>query len=343
MGRVGNYLVSHLLSTGRYKVYFSPCDSDYMTDRWRKEIRDIILRNPGSKDIDQSIDFCSVHDARRPRSAKCMSTYFYYELNSLPKKIVEDINSNDQVYVCSSFIHKTFLREGVTAPITVLGHGFDPKFYTPTKRLRGKEFTFLCVAEHTPRKNLPILIRCFERAFQNVKDARLVLKLGLHGEGDIRHYITKPAMVSTYRRRTLSETSLADLYKSAHCFVLPTRAEGFGMPILEAMATGMPVIVTNYSGHLDFCTDENSFLIANKGLVDSSMDCFPNIKSQWGDPDPDHLISLMRWVYDNYDRALEVGGKAQEQIHAHWTWKQQLSASFPQSRVLSHGAAAGGL
>ncbi len=329
MGRVGNYLVSHLLSSGRYKVHFSPCASDYMTGPWRKEIREIIVRNPGAMDIDQSIDFCSVMDARRPKTARLMSTWFYYELNSLPKKLVEDINSNDQVYVCSAFVGRTFSEQGVTAPITVLGHGFDPNFYTPTKRSRGEKFIFLCVAEHTPRKNLSVLIHCFEQAFQNVKDVRLILKLGLHGEGDIRSHITQPNKVSMHRGRSLSEANLAGLYKSAHCFVLPTRAEGFGMPILEAMATGLPVIVTNYSGHLDFCTEENSFLIANNDLVESSPDCFPHIKSQWGDPDPDHLISLMRLVYNNYDRALEIGEKACKSSQAEWTWKKQLSRSFP--------------
>lgn len=223
MGRVGNYLVSHLLSSSGYKVCFWPCASDYMTGRWRKEIRDIIIQNPGAMRLDQSIDFCSVLDARRPRIAPMMSTWFYYELNSLPKKLVEDINSNDRVYVCSSFVGNTFSDQGVTAPIEVLGHGFDPKFYTPTKRSREKEFIFLSVAEHTPRKNLLFLIDCFERAFQNIEDVRLVLKLGLHSEGELRRHITQPEKVLLPRHRRLSEANLAALYKNAHCFVLPTR------------------------------------------------------------------------------------------------------------------------
>jgi glycosyltransferase involved in cell wall biosynthesis len=329
MGRVGDNLVSYLLSHGQYKVYFFPSDSDYMAGRWRKEIKNIIIRKPEDLEIDQSIDFCSVLNARRPKFSRLRTTWFYYELSSVPRKVVEDINSNDQIYVTSSFVARIFSDHGVVAPTTVLGHGFDPKRYRYAARSRDREFIFLCVAEHSPRKNLPFLVECFERAFQDTKDVRLVLKLGLLGEGDIRRYISQPDKVSIYGRRSLSEAKLAGLYESAHCFVLPTRAEGFGLPILEAMATGLPVIVTNYSGHLDFCTTENSFLIHNKGLVDSDPECFPNFRSQWGDPDPEHLVSLLRYVYRNYDRALAVGQRGCKAAHEGWTWKTQLRRAFP--------------
>ena len=134
-----------------------------------------------------------------------------------------------------------------------------------------------------------------------------MLKVGLHGEGDLRQHITRPDAILLLTEDLVTETDLVDLYRQSHCFVLPTRAEGFGMPILEAMATGLPVIVTNYSGHLDFCTPDNSYLIHNRGLIDSDPDCFPFVASQWADPDEDHLIELMREVYHNYDQALAVG------------------------------------
>src|SRR5262249_54099240 len=152
------------------------------------------------------------------------------------------------------------------------------------------EFRFLCLAENTPRKNLPMLVNCFERAFAGRTGVRLVLKLGLLGEGELSQHITQPEKVTFLTEAIEGDAGLAALYGGAHCFVLPTRAEGFGMPILEAMATGLPVIVTNYSGHLDFCHETNSFLIRNKGLVDSDPKCFPYIESQWADPDEEHLI-----------------------------------------------------
>ncbi len=326
---MGGHLVSHLLSTGRYRVHFLPCETDYMKGRWRKEFKDLITYDPASLEIDESIDFCSVMNARRQHFARVTSTWFYHELNSIPKKVVEDINSNDSIYVCSSFVADVFEDQGVTVPMSILGHGFDPKLYAPARRKHGNEFVFLCVAEHTPRKNLPMLIESFQKAFQGIRDVKLILKLGLHGEGDIRRYITLPEQVVLHERRSLGEVSLARLYQRAHCFVLPTRAEGFGMPVLEAMATGLPVIVTRYSGHLDFCTDANSFLITNRGLVENSVDCFPHYKSEWGDPDPDHLISLMRFVHGNYDQALERGQQACRDAHSQWTWRKQLSRSFP--------------
>jgi len=269
-----------------------------------------------------------VLDAKQKRFAPLLTPWLYYELSTLPKQIALDINTNDYIYVASSFVQSIFTNHGVTVPITVMGHGFDPAHYQFTPRLREGRFIFLCVAENLPRKNLPALVRCFEKAFQNNDEVRLVLKLGLHGAGNLRQHITQPEKTILFTKQLDSDAEMVQLYQRAHCFVLPTRCEGFGMPILEAMATGLPVIVTDYSGHLDFCDRDNSFLINNRGLVDADQDGFPYIKSQWGDPDEDHLIHQMRQVFSDYEMALAVGRKGFETVSEDWTWESQLGRVF---------------
>ena len=329
LGRVGRRVLTHLMNRRDYQAYFYPVDKYYTPEQWSAKIRKIITRTPWELDLDRSFQFCSVLRARQKRVARLMTAWHFYEFSTLPAKIAEDINSSDHFYVTSSFVMRVFSEHGVTVPMTVVGHGFDPKYYQYKPRVPGEEFVFLCVAEHTTRKNLPMLIRCFEAAFHHNENVRLVLKLGLHGVGDLRAHISQPGKVKLHTRQLADESKLAALYQNAHCFVLPTRAEGFGMPMLEAMATGLPVIVTNYSGHLDFCVAETSFLVSSKGLVDCDAESFPYIKSQWAEPDEEHLVELMRHVYNNYDHAQVVARRAAETVHQHWTWEAQLVHLFP--------------
>ena len=68
------------------------------------------------------------------------------------------------------------------------------------------------------------------------------------------------AVVVLHRPRGLSEADLASLYRSCDVAVFPYRAEGFCMPILEAMACGTPAIVPEFGACLDFCNAETSYL-----------------------------------------------------------------------------------
>src|SRR5690606_694791 len=64
----------------------------------------------------------------------------------------------------------------------------------------------------------------------------------------------------------LEEEELPGLYKAAHCFVLPTRGEGFGLPLAEAGACEVPVITTRHGGQLEFLNDETAYFIDTEGF-----------------------------------------------------------------------------
>ena len=60
----------------------------------------------------------------------------------------------------------------------------------------------------------------------------------------------------------LDEDGLLALYRQADAAVLPSRGEGYNLPAAEAMAAGLPVIVTAHGGHLDFCSRDTARLVA---------------------------------------------------------------------------------
>ncbi len=68
-------------------------------------------------------------------------------------------------------------------------------------------------------------------------------------------------------RGELPSTDLPELYRSVHCFVLPSRGEGWGRPHVEAMSAGLPVIATLWSGPEQYMTEQNSYPLRHDGRL----------------------------------------------------------------------------
>jgi glycosyltransferase involved in cell wall biosynthesis len=128
--------------------------------------------------------------------------------------------------------------------IRVVHHGVDlPR--PPNHSQRQKLILFVGALQ--TRKNVVRLIEAFE---QVPSDWRLVLAGPLHGYGaeEIMHRVQRSfAFPRIHVTGYLSVTELASLYSRARIFAFPSLDEGFGMPVLEAMAYGIPVVTSNRS------------------------------------------------------------------------------------------------
>lgn len=122
-----------------------------------------------------------------------------------------------------------------------------------------------------------------------------------------------------FDRRKLPMNELVDLYNSAHCFLLPTFGEGWGLTLCEAMATGAPCIAPSITGCVDFFDERVGFPM-QYDFAEQELTNYDNLISMGYFPSVNSMCQNMLQVYANYGEALRRGKKASERIHAKFTW-----------------------
>jgi glycosyltransferase involved in cell wall biosynthesis len=165
---------------------------------------------------------------------------------------------------------------------------------------------FLTVGKYEQRKAIDLTIEAFAKVYANQPQAELVIKSNYFTNHQ-QKYDALHAKISGLDNVTLlwgemTEAQLADLYRACDVFVLPTRAEGWGLPLIEAVAAGLPIITTMHSGHMEFLQHVTDSVLT----VDHSMtriDCpeycsyYPDTMNDWGvwaSPDVDSLVTCMQ-------------------------------------------------
>ncbi len=305
---------------------------------------DLIRGRPFSEDIPQVV--YGQGDVFFKNTGKYKIGYTMLEVTGIPPEWVRQANLMDEVWVPSRFNVETFRNSGVRVPIHVVPLGVDPHRFNPlidSFKNRSK-YTFLSVFEWGERKAPEVLLRAFARAFKKSDDVALICKV-FNNDGSINvqqevQNMNLPGgaeIVFLYNQK-FPGNQMPNLYASADCFVLPTRGEGWGMPILEAMACGLPTIATAWSSQVDFMTEQNSYMLPTDGLVPAEAKCPYYEGFSWGNPDEDALVEQLRYVYTHQREAKEKGLFASRDVLQNWTWAN--SAEKIKERLTAIGAAA---
>ena len=144
------------------------------------------------------------------------------------------------------------------------------------------------------RKNPAAAVEAFRRAFGTSTDARLVVKLnGNRKDVDTLVRSLRLAPNDTVISEFVDDAALGELLRSADTLLSLHRSEGFGLPMLEAMAHGVPVVGTGWSGNTDFMDEDNSLLVPYR-LVPVTDPAGIYSNSIWAEPDVDAAADLLR-------------------------------------------------
>lgn len=250
-----------------------------------------------------------------------------FETNKLPeskywsgeKNVADTCNELDLLLVPSKHNKKLFEDHGVTIPIEVVNLGYEPSIYKYVNRKERDKFTFLIAGNLSVRKNVGAVVRAFMELFADKQDVQLVIKTS---KGSSLNQFTFPTSnIRTIAKRVSAE-DMAKIYHDADCFVFPSRGEGFGLPPLEAMATGLPVILADHTGMSDYIDDRYCYPIKKYKLVKAQF--YPK---KWGDvgtwyePDYEELKRLMLEVYKMRKFSKVIGKHASMHVKKNFTYR----------------------
>ncbi len=290
----------------------------------------------------------------KPPAAGHWVTIQPWEYPNIPKDWIAPLNNEvDEVWVHSKFVFDCYVRGGLTPerlqyiPLGVNTNIFKPTI-TPMQVDTEKRFKFLFVGGTQWRKGSDVLIKAYHKAFTSKDDVCLIIKdLGQKTfyAGNAYHKLlaelqrraNAPQVI--YMDTLFSDEQLASLFTACDCYIHPYRAEGFGLPIAEAMSCGLPVIVTAHGPALDFVTDETGYLLPAKISYLKKHWQGVTTKKEWiefAEPDQDALIDWMRKIAAHPEQSQAKGTAASASIHADWTWEKAAQSVIQRFEALKN-------
>ena len=272
-----------------------------------------------------------------------------WEFGALPKDWVEPMETLvDELWVPSQHVRDVYINSGISPDkVFVVPNGVNYAQFHPqapkltlatTKRLK-----FLFVGGTIMRKGIDVLLSAYREAFSSKDDVCLVIK-DMGGESfyrgqnasqiieDIKKDPNSPEIL--YLTETLKNEEIAGLYTACDCLVHPYRGEGFGLPVAEAMACGLPVIVTKGGACDDFCTEENAYLIGSTKRQVQLNGYILSAPAWLLEPDKSQLVERLKFVYENPHQAQQKGQIATNQIKSEVDWKMSKDLIMERLKAL---------
>lgn len=244
--------------------------------------------------------------------------YTPWESTEFPDGWIKSFNEVDEVWTPSPVIAQWMQDAGVKRPVHVYQHGVDT-IWSPQRRPDHGTFEVLHVGMEALRKGAQEAIDgCMAELWD--KDARLTMK------AIIRQYNVHDTKNLRLIKNKLGIDELVNLFHDSSMLISPSWGEGFGLPQLQAMATGMPVLITKgWAPYQYLLPDE--FLIEST-LTDSPETWRHHHPGKMFKPDQDDLNSKLRNIFENRAKYNALSYEISQQVAIDYSWHKVTSEAF---------------
>lgn len=204
----------------------------------------------------------------------CLPYYGFGWASEPSWKYLRWFHNRGGLTLCPSETCRDMLRGRGFANVRVWARGVDTELFAPARRNGAARrrngppdaIQLLYVGRLTPEKELPVLFQAYRQAASQCAGRRLHLVLAGDGAYAGRMRDAAPAGVTFVGY--VEGQHLSEVFAAADVFVLPSRVETLGYVVLEAMASGLPVIGADRGGTLENVRDGLNGLLCPAGDVD---------------------------------------------------------------------------
>ncbi|HTD36055.1 MAG TPA: methyltransferase domain-containing protein [Candidatus Limnocylindrales bacterium] len=293
-------------------------------------------------------------DFRRVEGARTIVQILPWEYGTLPRAWVEGLRAGgaDEVWTPTEYCRTMFLDAGIAPErVAVVPNGIDPGKFSPDRSVTPyplatrKSFKFLFIGGMLPRKGVDVLLAAYRSAFTREDDVALVLKLfgtrTFYQLGEetktLREFSGDPrAPELVLIDDELGDEDVVRLYRTCDALAFPYRGEGFGLPMLEALACRLPVIATAGGAADAFLDDDVAYRIPARRVPLSGALRGEQLAGEgwWLEPDADALAETMRHVVAHRDEARAKALRGAERARHDWTWARAAAIAAERLRAL---------
>lgn len=336
------HLIGQRNSSGIGNHFASFADAIGRLDSIGTQIQELDFQDPeavvsaarASTDADVTISFVGMN-IQDLFQGLCIQ-WIVFESTRIPIDVLQSAKMADVVWVPTRWGRDVLIANGIPGrKIDVVPEGVDPALFHPHGRTtETKPFRFLAVGKYEIRKSYAEIFSAFAAEFGNDPNVELVMKSDYFRDGDIK----AQQMIADLQSHGFENWRLnwgyvdlgdiADMYRTADVFLSASRGEAWGLPIIEAAASGLPVISTMYSGHAEFLqTISNSVIPVDYDM--GAVDCaeyqgyYPFPDGDWGEwarPQIDSIRSAMRTAYQNHTKLSRQAVKNSTKIRNKFSW-----------------------
>jgi glycosyltransferase involved in cell wall biosynthesis len=198
------------------------------------------------------------------------------------------------------------------------------------------------VGKYEQRKNIDLTIEAFAQAYANQPGLELVIKSNYFTNHQEKYNVLQRKISDlgldnvTLLWGEMTEAQLADLYRACDAFVLPTCAEGWGLPLIEAVAAGLPIITTMHSGHTEFLQHVYDSVLPVSHVM-TQIDCpeycsyYPAPDNDWGvwaQPDLNSLVACMQQALQQEQELYDRAQRNSKIIRERFSWSQSAEQAL---------------